>query len=171
MSPHLKGRGQIVFGVDPIGIDVSIGIGIGMTLSCLHNILWTSGWILTKFSWICNWDITQKKIRLVDLDLIFKVTAVEKLKILWRFLVFTLPFEQFWWGNTCFLWKHCSCYFNGIQDFVTSRPKICSGRVFMNIKRKGQRNRSLWLFYKQIVVDDIQFFCFFCFFFIIFQNK
>ena len=28
-------------------------------LSCLHNIFWTHGWILTRFSWICNLDITK----------------------------------------------------------------------------------------------------------------
>ena len=40
MSPHrhLWGGGQLDFGADPLGI----GIGISMTLSCLHNILWTS---------------------------------------------------------------------------------------------------------------------------------
>ena len=50
MSPYLWGQGHIVFGADPVGI--------GLTLSCLHNVLWTCGWILTKFSYICNWDIT-----------------------------------------------------------------------------------------------------------------
>ena len=39
MSYHLWGVGHIDFGSDPVGI----GVGIGMTLSCLHNILWTSG--------------------------------------------------------------------------------------------------------------------------------
>ena len=39
-----------------------------------------SGWILTKFSWIYNGDI-KKSLDLGDLDPIFKVTAVEKLKI------------------------------------------------------------------------------------------
>ena len=40
MSPHrhLWGGGQLDFGADPVGI----GIGVSMTLSCLHNILWTS---------------------------------------------------------------------------------------------------------------------------------
>ena len=36
MSPSLQGGGPIDFDADPIG--VSIGIGVGMTLSCLHNI-------------------------------------------------------------------------------------------------------------------------------------
>ena len=73
------GRRHNVFGVDPVCIGV--GIGIGLTLSFLHNIIWTSGWILTKFSWIHNWDITKNCSDFRDLDLIFKDTAVEKLKI------------------------------------------------------------------------------------------
>ena len=52
-----------------------------MILSCLHNILCTSGWILTKFSWIYNWVITKNRLDFGDLDLIFKVTAVEKMII------------------------------------------------------------------------------------------
>ena len=47
--------------------------------SCLYTILWTSGWILTKFSWIYNWDITKNCLDFHDLYLIFKVTAVEKM--------------------------------------------------------------------------------------------
>ena len=53
------------FGADPIGV--------GVTHSCLHSILWTSGWVLTKFSWIYNWDITKNWLHL-------KVRAVEKKK-------------------------------------------------------------------------------------------
>ena len=48
---------------------------------CLHNILWTSDWTLTKFSWTYNWDITKNSIDFGDLDLIFKVKAIEKPKI------------------------------------------------------------------------------------------
>ena len=73
VSPHLTGGGHIVFGADPIGFS------FGITLSYLHNILWTSGWILTKFSWMCNWDIRKDWLDFGDPDLIFKVTAVEKL--------------------------------------------------------------------------------------------
>ena len=47
----------------------------------------------TKFSWLCNWDITKNWLDFGDLDLIFKVTAVEKLKILWHFLVCTISSE------------------------------------------------------------------------------
>ena len=44
-----KPKGRVRYlGADPVGV----GIGIDLTLSCLHNILWTSGWILTKFLWI-----------------------------------------------------------------------------------------------------------------------
>ena len=70
-----------------------LGVGIGMTLSHLHNILWTSGWILTKFSWIYNWDITKSWLDFGGLGIIFKVIAAEKLKI--------HSVE-----DICFLWKH-----------------------------------------------------------------
>ena len=56
-------------------------VGVGVTFSCLHYILWTSGWVLTKFSWIYNMDIPKNRLDFGDLDLIFKVTAEEKLKI------------------------------------------------------------------------------------------
>ena len=52
-----------------------------MTLSWLRNILWRSGGILTKFSRIHNWDITKALLDFGNLDLIFKVTAIQKLKI------------------------------------------------------------------------------------------
>ena len=32
--PHRRGRGHIVFGADPVGVGVSVGV----TLSCLHDI-------------------------------------------------------------------------------------------------------------------------------------
>ena len=38
----------------------------------------TSGWILTKFSWMYHLDITKNWLDFGNLDLIFKVTAVEK---------------------------------------------------------------------------------------------
>ena len=37
MSPTPKGRGHIDFGANPVGVGLSVGIGI--TLSCLHNML------------------------------------------------------------------------------------------------------------------------------------
>ena len=73
MSPHLRGGWHTEFGMDPVGF--------GITLSCLHNILRSSGWILTKFSCIYNWDITKNWLDFCDIDQVFKVTAVEKLKI------------------------------------------------------------------------------------------
>ena len=73
MSPSLRVGGHIDFGADPVGVNVP--------LSCLHNILRTSGWILSKFLWIYNWDITNNRLDFGDLDLIFKITALEKLKI------------------------------------------------------------------------------------------
>ena len=36
VSPNERGGGHIVFGADPIGVGVSVGIGV--TLCCLHNI-------------------------------------------------------------------------------------------------------------------------------------
>ena len=53
LFPHLRWRGHIVFGADPVGLSVGVGVGfsvvLSLTFSFLHNILWTSGWMLTKF--------------------------------------------------------------------------------------------------------------------------
>ena len=50
MSPT-KGEVDILyFGADPVGVGVRVSIS--GTLSCLHNISWTSGWILTTFAWM-----------------------------------------------------------------------------------------------------------------------
>ena len=65
------GRGHTVFNADPVGI--------GITLSCLHNILWN--WLDSYQIFMDNWDIHVTKNWLDFGDLIFKVTAVEKLKI------------------------------------------------------------------------------------------
>ena len=46
MYRNVRGGGHIDLSADPIGI------GVGVTLSCLYNILRTSGLIFTKFSWI-----------------------------------------------------------------------------------------------------------------------
>ena len=46
--PHRRGGGHIVFGADPVGV----GVSVSMTLSCLHDISWTGGWILTEFAWM-----------------------------------------------------------------------------------------------------------------------
>ena len=51
LCPPPKGRGgggQTVFGADPVGVNV--GVGVGVTLSCLHDISWTGGCILIKFT-------------------------------------------------------------------------------------------------------------------------
>ena len=53
MSHNLWGGGHIDFCAD------TASSGVSMTLSYLHNILWTSNWILTKFSWIYDRDITK----------------------------------------------------------------------------------------------------------------
>ena len=39
MSPHLQGGGHIDLGADRVGISTGVSIGIGVTLSCLHNIM------------------------------------------------------------------------------------------------------------------------------------
>ena len=75
MSSNLQGGGHIDFDAAPVGV------GVSMTLSCLRNILWSSGGILTKFSRIHNWDITKNWLDFGNLDIIFKVTAIQKLKI------------------------------------------------------------------------------------------
>ena len=46
----------LFFGVDPVGVGVSVSVGVsvdvGVTLSCLHDISLTGGWIITKFAWM-----------------------------------------------------------------------------------------------------------------------
>ena len=44
--PHWRGGGHTVCDADPVCV------GVNMTLSCLHDISWTGGWILTKFAWM-----------------------------------------------------------------------------------------------------------------------
>ena len=89
---YLRGGGHIVFGADPSVSVLASASALVSHFFCLHNILWTSGWILTKFSWIYNWD-TMNWLHFVDLDPFFKVNAVEKLKILWHFLVCAVSCE------------------------------------------------------------------------------
>ena len=102
MIPHLMG-GDIDFDADPVGVSI--------TLSCLHNILWTGGWIPTKFSWLGNWDKKKKKkwLDFSDLDLIFKVTAVQKLKIHGRGDPFSLWEASVFSDNTVTRWA-CTVY-------------------------------------------------------------
>ena len=38
LCPHRRGGGHIVFGADPFGVGVSIGVCVSVTLSCLHDI-------------------------------------------------------------------------------------------------------------------------------------
>ena len=33
-----RGGGHIVFGADPVRVGVSVGVGVSVTLSCLHDI-------------------------------------------------------------------------------------------------------------------------------------
>ena len=54
--PHQRVEEHTVCGADPVGVGVNVSFGIGvcvsMTLPCLHDILLTCGWILTKFAWM-----------------------------------------------------------------------------------------------------------------------
>ena len=36
--PHRRGGEHIAFGVDLVGVSVSISVGVSVTLSCLHDI-------------------------------------------------------------------------------------------------------------------------------------
>ena len=38
MSPHRRGGGHVVFGVDPVGVGISTGIGFSVTLSYVQDI-------------------------------------------------------------------------------------------------------------------------------------
>ena len=56
----------------------AVPVGVGVTLSfvfIIQCILWNSVWILTKYSWKYNLDITKNWLDFGDLDLIFKVTV------------------------------------------------------------------------------------------------
>ena len=48
MTPHQRGGGHIVFGMDRVGVGVSVGVSV--TLSCLHDISGTTWQILAKFA-------------------------------------------------------------------------------------------------------------------------
>ena len=52
ISPNLLRGGHIDFAADTVGVGVGVGVGVdvGVTLSCLHNNLWTRDWSLTDFS-------------------------------------------------------------------------------------------------------------------------
>ena len=128
LSSHLWGGGHIAFGADPAGISVSIGLGvrfgIHITFSCLHNILGTSGWVLTKFLWIYNWDITKNWLDFGDLDLIFKVTAVEKLKIHFG-------------GTSVFSENTVTNFLLSTVVFMISYSNECSRRTYLQSTYKG----------------------------------
>ena len=47
--------------------------GVGMTISCVHDISWSSDWNFTKLAWIYHWDKLKSWLDFGDLDLIFKV--------------------------------------------------------------------------------------------------
>ena len=125
MIPIPSEVGHIDFGADPVGDDVGvgvgIGIGVGMTLPCLHNILWTSGWILTKFSRTYNWDITKKWLDFDDLDLLYKATAVEELKIYgWGTSIFSENTNIYWFFFFNFSMETCIPYINASQRGASS---------------------------------------------------
>ena len=80
-------EGDIDFGVDPIGVSVCVSI----TFSCLHNILWSSHWILPKFSWLYSWAITKNWLEWWPN---FQGHSSKKN-------------ENSQLGDISFLWKHC----------------------------------------------------------------
>ena len=79
MSSHLMGGGHLF--LMQIRLALAWQPWCYCDTSCLYNILWTNGWILTKFSWIYNLDITKNCLDFGYVDLIFKLTAADKLKI------------------------------------------------------------------------------------------
>ena len=38
LCPHRRRVGHIVFGADPVGVDVGVGVGVVVTLSSMHDI-------------------------------------------------------------------------------------------------------------------------------------
>ena len=159
--------------MDPVGVGVSggvrvsVSVSISVTLSCLNDISWISGWILTKFAWTKSW------LGFGDLDLIFKVSAGLKLPNLSpKVLVCTISHELVgrfqpdlhgynigtWWSAdlilvtltyfsrsvidlTCQLWaKRCLCaqyLMNQLADF----NQICMAITFGHDKKL---NRFWW---------------------------
>ena len=133
MSPHLTAGGHIDFGANPFGIDVSVsisigigvGVGIGITLSCLHNILWTSNLILTKFSWIYNLDIRPKKKKK---NIRFSGIAASVLNVphVWFFSMVSF----FWPTKICdtgFFWLIWESFLTRLQ----SRPQTYGNMAFL----------------------------------------
>ena len=51
------------------------GTNLSQNMRVLHNISWTSWWILTRFTLIKHLDMIKSWMGFGDLDLIFKVTA------------------------------------------------------------------------------------------------
>ena len=55
MSPQPKGGGHIVFGADPVGVGVCVGVGVRVaSFPCV--IFLTDGRILTKLAQIHYWE-------------------------------------------------------------------------------------------------------------------
>ena len=77
MSPHHLRRGEhIVFGVDSVGIGICVSVTFVCSISCEPVV----GFLPNFHGYNKLWH-NKELIRFCDLDLIFKVTAVEKLKI------------------------------------------------------------------------------------------
>ena len=118
-------------GADPVGVGIAL---------CVHNILWTSGWILTKFAWICNWNITKNCLNFDDLDLIFKVTAVKKKP--WKFCETFLSAQYLWtssWILTKFLWID-----NSDKIKKTNKLKIQGGGHLFSLKTLQDERVKKW---------------------------
>ena len=82
--------------------------------SCLHNILWTSGWILTKFAWIYNWDITKNWLDFGDLNLIFQGDSNKKN---WKFCDTSLSAQYLLnqWLNSYQIFRNIQLGYNRIE--------------------------------------------------------
>ena len=81
MDPHLRGRGHIVFSRIPLATAMASALTLALASACNRFVCTLSCELLVGFL-LNNWDITKNLLNFGDLDLLFKVTVVEKLKIL-----------------------------------------------------------------------------------------
>ena len=85
LCPQTNGQGNILILVQIPLVSTMVLASALATLPCLHNILWTTGWIL----WLDSNHIfldtylehNKELLDFDDLALIFKIIAVEELKI------------------------------------------------------------------------------------------
>ena len=128
MSPNYGGGGHIVFGADP----VSVSIGVGFTLSCLHNILWTRGWILTKNSWIIWLGHNKELIRLLWPWPYFQNQSSRKT-------------ENSRWEDICCLWKWLQSTLV-ISTSLISNNRLSRSEILVPVLtwKSKNSNKILW---------------------------